>query len=578
MSGEALGAKGQFPSPWRDLSSRFTPRSFKDALWLCEYLYLNYGIYKKASERIVDYFLTKVQYKGQDDKEREKFERIMNVDFGIIERLREVGLDRQCYGNAFASIHLPFTRVLRCCGCKSERNIKKVQFQFQSSDFTFHAHCSKCKSIQRHMVHDYANRDAKKIKLVRWDPKLITIEFNDITGDAKYWLDIPPNIQQKVRAGDPFILSTLPWPFIAAIRKNQRFLFDNDCFYHMREHTIAGVRLNGWGIPSVLSAFKNFFRLQVLYRYDEVLKMDYIVPLRIISPAQQQTPVGNQFVQIDQGAFVANGKEAVARHRIDGADWNFFPFPVSYQAIGGEGAQIDQATRDSIQAEEDRLLNVRGVPPEFYRANMTLQAAPVAIRLFENGNTSLVSDFTRLVQWMTDAVSHYLNSGSYETTLDRVTLTDNIDDKAWRLQAAMSGAISKETGFSPLGIDPKEELRRTIQEQIDAQHEQQKAQQDMQMEQMSLDAPGQQQDGGPQGQGQGGMTLEDTEALGDEKARQLLDPTLPESNRRQELAALRNSNPTLHAVVTKKMEQYRQQAGTAGQAAGMQQVLGGGQQ
>jgi len=171
---------------------------------------------------------------------------------------------------------------------------------------------------------------------------------------------------------------------------------------------------------------------------------------------------------------------------------------------------------------------------------------------------------------MVDSIANYLDSGVFEAQMEPVTITDNLDDKAWRLQAAMSGAISKETGLGPLGIDVKDELKRTIQEQIDANREQQKAQQDAQMEAMTLDAPG----SDPGSQQGSGMTPGDVEAMGDEKARQLLDPTLPEQNRRQELSALRTSNPTLHAVVIKKMESYRNQAGTAGQQQGLQQILG----
>jgi len=570
LSGGHMAARGQFPQVFSDLSSRYAPRTMRDALWLCEYLYLNYGIYRKASERVVDYFLTKPNYRGQSAAEQKKFERIMNVDVKIIEKLREIALDRACYGNSFTSIHLPFVRMLRCTGCRSERNIRLTQFQFQASDYSFHAHCPKCKALKRHMVHDYANRDPKKIEMIRWDPKRIIIEPNRITGDTRYWLDIPADIQFKVRGGDPWILSTLPWAFIQAIRHNQRFLFNEGALYHMHEHTVAGLNLNGWGIPPILSAFKNFFRLQVLYRYDEVLKMDYIVPLRIISPAQLKLPAGNDFVSQNIQNFTSQASQAVARHRIDGADWNFFPFPVNYQAIGGEGAQIDQATRDSIQAEEDRLLNVCGVPPEFYRSSMSLQAAPVALRLFERGNTTLVSDLNHLLQWHTNTIASYLNSGDYETDLDPVRITDSLDDKAWRLQAAMSGAISKETGFGPLGINNAEEIKKIIAEQLDRQKAQQQAQQDQQMEAMSLNtdgSQGNQQSGLQQG---GGMTPDDVEQMGDEKARQLLDPTLPEQNRRQELAALRNSNPTLHAVVIKQMEKYRSQNNQAGTSQAIQ--------
>lgn len=571
LGGASLTTPGARLSPWQDYASVYAPTSMNAAMQLCEVLYLRHGIYKRASERIVDYFLTKPLFRSQDDNERKKFEKVMTNDFGIMERLREANIDKMCYGNNFLSIHLPFTRVLRCRTCSSERkmveaNGKITQFEFSTIDYSFSARCSSCKTITRHMVRDYPNKDAKKIRLVRWDPKKIIIETNPITQDKRYWLDIDPYVVSKVRGGDPFILSTLPWSFITAIKNNQKYLFDNSRFFHSYDTTLAGVNLSGWGIPPILSAFRNFFRLQILHRYDEVMKMDYIVPLRIVSPAIMKSAAGNNVMEINLRNFTQEAMSAVQRHKVDGADWNFFPFPINYQAVGGEGMQLDQSTRDTIQAEEDRLLNVRGIPPELYRGSITLVNAPVGLRLFEAGNSALVNDTNRIMQWICTVVSKFMDTGDHEASLERVTITDNLDDKAWRLQAAMTGAISKETGLGPIGINSEEEERRVVQEAMRQQKIQQQAMQEAQMESLSLGAedPAAQQ----QGQAGGGMTPMDIEAQGDETARALLDPQMPEQHRRQQLSALRTTNPTLHAIVIKKMDQYRQQMGSADPAAG----------
>lgn len=576
MSGGVPGlAQGQFASPWADLASRYAPRTMKDALALCEYLYTNYGIYRKASERIVDYFLTRVRLSGQDDDERKEFEKVLMNDFGIMERLREVGHDFMCYGNSFCSLHLPFLRVLRCPDCRSMVPVQEfLTFQFNIHELKFYAHCQKCKGIRGHTFKDFPVKDPRRIHLVRWNPKQIRIEYNDITGDARYWLEIPPDIATKVRQGDHFTVSTMPRNFIVAIQKNQRFKFTEEYFFHLREGVLAGLNLRGWGIPSVLSAFRNFFRLQVLYRYDEVLKMDYIIPLRILSPAQSQMGAnGNDFVNVGLQNFMQQASQAVARHRVDGADWSFFPFAVNYQAVGGEAQQLDATTRDTITAEEDRLLNVRGAPPEFYRSNMSMQVAPVMLRLFERGHMPMINGFERLIRWLVDSIAHHTDNGSYESSLEPVTIADNVEDKMWRLQAAQSMLISKETGFGPMGVDPREEEKRVIDEQMRQQALQQKAQQDQASAQMSLDAGA--DDGteaGQSGGGTGGASVEDTEAQAGEIAMRLADPNCPDTARRQELAALRSTNTTLHAVVIKKIEQIRQQSGTAGRAAGFQQI------
>jgi hypothetical protein len=68
------------------------------------------------------------------------------------------------------------------------------------------------------------------------------------------------------------------------------------------------------------------------------------------------------------------------------------------------------------------------------------------------------------------------------------------------------------------------------------------------------------------------MSVGDVSSQADEWARALLDPSMTETARRQQLSAIRTSNETLHALVIKKLDQYRSQAGTLGREAGLQQM------
>ena len=568
--GDWLGAnQGRFASPWVDLATQYAPRTFRDALTLCEYLYVNNSTYRKASERVVSYFLTKVNLSGQSDNELDKFDKILNQKFDAIGKLKEMGEDYMCYGNAFASIIPAFRRMLRCVKCSSATIIDKVNYEFRFNDLSFHAKCGKCDQITRHMVHDYADPNPDKIRLVRWDPKKITIEYNDITGDTNYWLEIDSWIGAKIRTGDKFFINTTPWSFIQAIHRSQKYKFNKEYFYHMKEGCLAGIRLYGWGLPSILSSFKNFFRLQVMLRYDETLMMDYIVPMRIISPQGVTGNVGNDIMAVaNMENFRNQFASGVVRHRLDGADWNFFPFPVNYQAIGGEGKNLSPA--DLIRNEEDRLLNARGFPPELYRGTLTLQAASVGLRLFERSWEHFVSDLNGSLQWMATTVARLTRAGDIEAELESSTLTDDLEAKQLRLNLMSAQQISKSTALAPFGIDAAEERKRILDEAKEERRSQAAAQQEMEMEQMSLggDASEEQQ------QGQGGSneaTPMDVQSQGEEIAQNLVNPQMSNTQRRQELNKIRQSNPTLHAVVVQAMEKMRQQAGMQGRDGVLQQ-------
>jgi hypothetical protein len=562
IGGRVNGTNNGFMNPWVDLASSYAPRTIVSALELCEFLYVNDSTYRKASERIVNYFLTDLKFIGQADEERKKFEKLITNDFDLSGSLQAVGNDFMCYGNSFATISLPFTRVLVCSKCKREVNIEHVDFKYNQEDGTFITYCGKCGSDTKHHVRDYKKKDSKSIKLIRWNPKQITIKANRLTHHIEYYTEIPNEVKTGILNQDKFYLRTTPLPFLQAIKKQSQFKFKNNHIHHLKEPYLSGLWLGGWGLPAILSSFKNFFRLQVLRRYNEVLMMDYIVPLRIISPAQGNYQDGNSIYNNLMRNWVQEMQDAVVRHRQDGTDWNFFPFPVTYQAVGGEGRQLTPV--DLIKDEEDRMLNGRGIPPELYRSTMTLQAAPISLRVFERGWSSLVRGFNLLAQDCVSKVSSYMGSGDYECELESVKIIDDIENKAWRLQAMSANLLSKETAMSPMGItDPAEEYKKILEEQRREQEEATKMQEEMQMSQMGL-VNEENPSGGESG---GGATPENMNEEADQIARELLQ--MPDSERRRQLTSIRNNNDTLHALILKKMDQLRNQA----RSMGMQQAL-----
>ena len=382
--------RGRFASPWSDLAQQYAPRTWLDAIKLAEFLYINNSTWRKASERIVAYFITKIKLSGQSDGELEKFRPLIERKFGILGHLREMGNDYMATGNSIAQIIPSFIRGLKCTNCKSNGhdtlvNILKTDFEFRIGDLSFYATCNRCKRTCRHMVHDYPDPNPENIKLIRRDVKSITIEHNPERGMSNYWMDIDHLMASRIRNNDKFLIATTPWSIIQAIARNQRYKLNPEYTFHLKESSIAGLKLYGWGIPSILSAFKDFFRVQILRRYDETLMMDYIVPIRIISPARGGgSSDGSSMMEMaNMNSFRASMEGAITNHRRDGADWNIFPFPVEYQPIGGEGQAL--SPREMIAGEEDRLLNARGIPSQLYRGDLLLQTAPTAVRLFERG-------------------------------------------------------------------------------------------------------------------------------------------------------------------------------------------------
>jgi hypothetical protein len=189
---------------WDDKASEFVPTSINDAFKLCEFLYYSNSVYRKGSERVVDYFLTKLKLSGGEDISRKKFQEVLDDEVKVMTNLRRMGLNFMCYGNAPVSPHFPFKRTIRCVTCSTTTVIgsleganKKLQLEMFQGKLFVQSMCKKCRSTARHRIVDQADLDPSKFRLINWDPKRIYLEGNEISGDVRYWYKIPEGERER---------------------------------------------------------------------------------------------------------------------------------------------------------------------------------------------------------------------------------------------------------------------------------------------------------------------------------------------------------------------------------------------
>lgn len=143
------------------------------------------------------------------------------------------------------------------------------------------------------------------------------------------------------------------------------------------------------------------------------------------------------------------------------------------------------------------------------------------------------------------------------------TLADDLENKTILMEAGAGMDISKGTAYRQIGVDYMSEQQKVIEEQTEIMRLQEEAMADQQQEEeVSGDAgmPG----------GAAGATPGDVH----EQARQVAHEMVvdvPETLRRGELLKIRNSNPTLHALVLMYMDELRRDFARQGQAMMIQQ-------
>lgn len=631
--GRNVMADERFPDPFCDVASLSMPESIQTALRWCEYIMNANGVYRQAVDRVVSYFITDVEINDIGEKtvgqeEKEKFRVFLEDTLSVKNVLHTVALDYLTYGNSFTSLLLPFRRYLSCKNCGLEMPLEKVynspQCAFKWQDFDFHATCPNCKYAGKWHHTDRRSGDDKQITVKRWSPHEIDILWDPYTHESQYVWKIPDDYRNLIKQGHLHYLKNASWEIIQAVKNGQNLLFDPGVIYHCKEDALAGMRNRGWGVSRVLTNFRQAWYVQVLMRYNEAIVLDYVVPFRVITPAPRggDPQSGDPVHTINLSSFSSRVQQMLRARRSDPARWNVLPFPVNYQALGGDASQL--APRDLIDQGLDTLLKCIGMPVELFNGTLTMQAAPAALRLFEANWAHLPHALNRFLDHLVDNVSRSLSWEPVTAKLTRVTHADDLNRQMAKLQLMQAGMVSKTTGLKSVGLDFEEETKRTLEEEKIYSEEQARMQEQMQQaEQMqAMSQPvdmlggvgntGASATGMPGGMPPGGMppggampgpagqqmlpgqapsavdqflmqrqnspnvprTPEEMQMQAQLIANDLLSK--PEALKDSELIKLKRTDPTMHALVTSIMDDIRQQARSQGGAMLMAQQFGQG--
>ena len=463
--GNNRSGAGKYPNPFIDVASEYIPRDMETIFSWCEYLMLSMPPFRTVSQRVVRYFLTELVLEGTDDGEKAKYEDFLDNQLHLMQQLAEIGDDYACYGNAFISIYFPFDRFLTCPKCHTDYYIGVTDYKFHRKTGTFTAFCAKCNEQDIEMERsDRRSPDTSRVKLVRWNPKDIRLRVHPISKKIEYFMRLDPVFVAKVLEGENFYLNDTPWAIVDAClksdkaRKEYLFKFREDSIYHMRCSTLAGLPVKGWAIPPLLQNFKLAFYVQLLRRYDEAIALDYIMPFRVLFP-KNTSPQGQDALQsLSMSSFMGHMQTMVQAKRKNLTDIQVSPFEIGYQMLGGEAKAL--APKDNIALAMDELLNSMGFPAELYKGTLSIQAFPVALRLFEKQWGHLVDGYEDFINWMLKRIGRHFMWNDIKGSLRSVTLADDVERKALSLQAAAGQDISKSTAYRPLGIDYLEEQKR----------------------------------------------------------------------------------------------------------------------
>lgn len=597
-----------FPDPFCDIASMLMPTTMPEALRWAERIITANGTYREALRRVLSYFITDIDVVSSDvgRQEKEQYLSFLHDELGIIDVLHSVGMDYLIYGNSFTSLMVPFRRYLVCPNRRCQLNVpfrrvySNPAFQFKWEDYKFLAKCPRCHTSGEWIRIDHRSDGRDKLRIKRWSPHQINIVWDEPTDERLFFWRIPADYARQIRQGEPlFVLERAHWTTITAVKDRGMIRFKDDFIYHMRMDGPAGLSLAGWGLPPTIVNFRSAVNMQMLHRHNESIIMDYVIPFRVLTPEPRtgaDVAAAGPLEGMNAGNFVTRLSYMLQRRRRDPASWNVLPWPIRYQALGGDASQI--LPSEMLASATEELLNAVGVPAELYRGTLSVQAAPAALRLFESTWSSLIGALNGLLDYITERASKIKGWSPVKCRLMRVTHADDLNRQMAKLNLMAQRDVSRSSVLRTLGMDFEEEQTRMLEEERFIAEKSQELSEEMSKEEqqrilaqrsgaaaaLAAAASGEGGEAGPAGQAAAGPTmaagpmpgvgpgigpspsgpvsLEELVANAQQIAQQLMG--MPETQRKSQLIQLKRGNPTLHAMVKSELENIRQQLRSQG--------------
>ena len=425
-----------------------------------------------VTKKMASYPITKIiiNESGEDgfDRKKKKWELFLNRELNINRAQVEIGLDYHTYGNCIVSIAYPFHKYLKCKSCGHRERIKKLKFktQWDFIDFKYHLVCPKCGNggAKPAEVEDVFYKSYKNIRLVRWNPANIQIDYNPITQTTEYAYTIPGKIKSKVLKKHKRTLEELPARFIEAMKNKRSVVLTEENVFHFKAPTPSlDDGDDGWGYPPILPALKGSFHLQIMKKANEAIMLEHLIPLDILFPASGDAQA-NPYLNVNLNDWKKRIEHELQRWRVDPNHKPILPLPVGYQRIGGNGKAL--MLTNEMRAQAEHVIVGMNVPQEFVFGGLSWTGSSVSLRMLENQFLTY-RDMHRhfLKHFLIPNVARFMGWSEVSVDMKTFKMADDIQNKQLLISLNQMRKVSDETLLAEFDRSAIDELR-TIEQEL----------------------------------------------------------------------------------------------------------------
>lgn len=450
-----------YPDPYVDVAQFNIPPSIKSTMILCRRLFLTHSTIYPTIWKYATYPITDIVVEAATENIKKDWTHVFNDVYFLKEFIQEMGLDYFCYGNAMCAVVFPFDKYLICPeqNCGYEQKARDAQYRFCSTgQWDYRGDCPACK---KRIIFKVEDREVKRaygrLKLMRFPPLTMDIDYNPYTGDTEYYHRIPRIMRDKLQHGSRLLAATLPKEFILAAKTGKRIRIERDNFFHMKRPSISDSRLSfsPWGLPLPLPIIKDAFMMQVLKKANEAMAFNRINPLRVLFPME-----GNQ-------AVFAGHNLALVRSRLEGEvrkwirDPNYIaivPSQVGSVTVGADARPM--LLEQEIRAYAENIVAGMTVPREFIYGGLSYSGSNVSIRMIENDMMNYRGSINRLIAFVQRRTQTYLNWPDGKGKLSSLRMADDIQLKQFAANLHAAGKLSDDTFMTELGFSHETERKK----------------------------------------------------------------------------------------------------------------------
>lgn len=462
--------KSLYPSPFFSLSDFYLPTNIKDMFNWCKYFFMKDPIIGGVIPKLAQYPVTDFTYHVEDDVKEHKdtWEKVIEETLGLRAKIINMGLNYYTFGNSLTSIYFPFTRYLTCPKCGHRHDItnnehiaKHWTFSIKAKVAEFNINCTQCYYNGAAVVNDVKDPTIEKINFIQWDVSNIEIEHYQITGESRYFYNMPKSLVSLITKGkDKHFLKTSPMEYLDAVAQGKMVELNPQNVFHWARWTLAGAD-QGWGKPLIIHSLQRLFYLYTLRRSQEAVAVQRILPLDIVFP--QQTKEISPVDHFNLPQWQDSIRKELERWRADPNYIAVMPQPVGIERVGGDqkhlllSAEIEQGNKEVTAG--------MGVPMEFAFGGLSWTGSSISLRMLENMFLSYRMGIEQFLRFVVDGVRKLKRLPKCTVKMTELRMADDIQRMQLVMQLNAQNKVSDEDMTAQFGYDLYDQWEKIEKEQ-----------------------------------------------------------------------------------------------------------------